>query len=74
MNGKRLTSGWKTRRLRGRTLAKDAMNMSNLTTEQQKQADAAKANLQRHVQQMLSSGTPAGAVKQAMQDILEDWG
>jgi hypothetical protein len=64
----------KTRRLHGRTLAKDALNMQNLTPEQLERAKLAKAELQRRIQQMIASGYDAGAVKQAMRDILEDWG
>ena len=48
--------------------------MQNLTPEQLERAKMAKAELQRRIQQMIASGYDAGAVKQAMRDILEDWG
>lgn len=48
--------------------------MQNLTPEQLERSKAAKAELQRRIQQMIASGYDASAVKQSMLDILEDWG
>jgi hypothetical protein len=46
-----------------------------MTQTQEIRTQAAKNELQRRIQQMLSSGQhDAGAVKSAMIEILEDWG
>ncbi len=48
--------------------------MPPLTNEQRRAVDAAKDEIRRRLQQMLSSGVhSAGAVKQAMAEVMEDW-
>ena len=49
--------------------------MSDLTHEQRRAVDAAKNEIRRRVQQMLSSGRhDIPAIKHALQEIVEAWG
>jgi hypothetical protein len=64
-----------TRRLQCRILAKGAQTMQKLTDDQVKNVDRAEHELRRRLQQMIGTGQHShGAVKEAMQRILEGWG